>query len=95
MAFFFQHFADFRNRKKRMYAVAFAFQHFLSALLAVKNHYNGARNPIAQFKSEITVDTVLRSSLVADPLRRDSLLSAVDKVKDKYGDSSLTFAVRR
>ena len=23
-----------------MYAVAFAFQHFLSALLAVKNHYN-------------------------------------------------------
>ncbi|KAF5066982.1 putative acetyl-CoA acyltransferase [anaerobic digester metagenome] len=39
------------------------------AQVAVKNHYNGARNPIAQFKSEITVDTVLRSSLVADPLR--------------------------
>ncbi|HOV67682.1 MAG TPA: DUF190 domain-containing protein [Methanoregulaceae archaeon] len=39
------------------------------AQVAVKNHYNGARNPIAQFRSEITIDTVLRSSLVADPLR--------------------------
>jgi acetyl-CoA C-acetyltransferase len=39
------------------------------AQVAVKNHYNGARNPIAQFQQEITVDTVLHSSLVADPLR--------------------------
>ena len=38
-------------------------------LVAVKNHYNGARNPIAQFRQEITLDTVLKSSLVADPLR--------------------------
>jgi acetyl-CoA C-acetyltransferase len=39
------------------------------ALVAVKNHYNGARNPIAQFQQEITIDTVTSSSLVADPLR--------------------------
>jgi len=39
------------------------------AQVAVKNHFNGARNPIAQFQQEITIDTVLRSSLVADPLR--------------------------
>ncbi len=39
------------------------------AQVAVKNHYNGARNPIAQFQQEITIDTVLKSSLVADPLR--------------------------
>jgi acetyl-CoA C-acetyltransferase len=39
------------------------------ALVAVKNHYNGARNPIAQFQQEITTETVIRSSLVADPLR--------------------------
>ena len=39
------------------------------ALVAVKNHFNGARNPIAQFRQEITLETVLRSSLVADPLR--------------------------
>ena len=39
------------------------------AQVAVKNHYNGARNPIAQFRQEITVDTVVNSTLVADPLR--------------------------
>jgi acetyl-CoA C-acetyltransferase len=38
-------------------------------MVAVKNHRNGARNPIAQFRQEITLDTVLSSSLVADPLR--------------------------
>ena len=38
-------------------------------LVAVKNHYNGARNPIAQFQQEISLETVLKSSLVADPLR--------------------------
>ena len=39
------------------------------AQVAVKNHYNGARNPNAQFRNEITIDTVLNSSMVADPLR--------------------------
>lgn len=39
------------------------------AQVAVKNHFNGARNPIAQFQHEISIDTVINSSLVADPLR--------------------------
>ncbi len=39
------------------------------AQVAVKNHYNGARNPIAQFQQEISLETVISSSLVADPLR--------------------------
>lgn len=39
------------------------------AEVAVKNHENGSKNPIAQFQNRITVDTVLSSSLVADPLR--------------------------
>ena len=39
------------------------------AQVAVKNHYNGARNPIAQFQQEISLETVLKSTLVADPLR--------------------------
>ena len=30
------------------------------AKVAVKNHRNGALNPIAQFKKEITVDDVLK-----------------------------------
>ena len=38
-------------------------------MVAVKNHRNGAKNPIAQFRSEITLETVLSSPLVADPLR--------------------------
>ena len=39
------------------------------AMVAVKNHKNGAKNPLAQFPFEITVDTVLNSVMVADPLR--------------------------
>ncbi|UUX93626.1 thiolase domain-containing protein [Methanoplanus endosymbiosus] len=39
------------------------------AQVAVKNHYNGARNPIAQFRKEISIEAVMRSTLVADPLR--------------------------
>ncbi|NLA99939.1 MAG: thiolase domain-containing protein, partial [Methanomicrobiales archaeon] len=39
------------------------------AAVAVKNHENGAKNPIAQFQNRITIDTVLNSTMVADPLR--------------------------
>lgn len=39
------------------------------ALVAVKNHRNGAKNPLAQFPFEITVDSVLNSVMIADPLR--------------------------
>ena len=38
------------------------------AAVSVKNHHNGTMNPIAQFKNEITIDTVLQSNMVADPL---------------------------
>ncbi len=39
------------------------------AHVAVKNHRHGAMNPRAQYPYEITVDGVLKSVLVADPLR--------------------------
>ena len=39
------------------------------AAVAVKNHKNGFNNPNAQFRSKITIDQVLSSTLVADPLR--------------------------
>ena len=39
------------------------------AMVAVKNHDNGSRNPLAQFPYKVTVDGVLNSVLVADPLR--------------------------
>ena len=38
------------------------------ASVAVKNHLNGSKNPRSQFPMKITVDTVLSSVMVADPL---------------------------
>jgi acetyl-CoA C-acetyltransferase len=39
------------------------------AAVAVKNHRNGAKNPNAQFRSEVTAEQVMTSTMVADPLR--------------------------
>ncbi|MEM2963515.1 MAG: hypothetical protein QXN01_03400, partial [Candidatus Anstonellales archaeon] len=39
------------------------------ASVAVKNHYNAARNPYAQFQKEIDIQTVLSSKVVASPLK--------------------------
>jgi acetyl-CoA C-acetyltransferase len=38
------------------------------AQVAVKNHAHGAKNPLAQFRKAIDLDTVLNSPIVADPL---------------------------
>ncbi len=38
------------------------------AKVSVKNHFNGALNPYAQFQKQVTVEEVLNSPLVADPL---------------------------
>ena len=39
------------------------------AWVSVKNHKHGAMNPKAQFRTEVTVEQVLESSMVAEPLR--------------------------
>ena len=39
------------------------------ARVAVKNHHNGTMNPLAQFQSEITMEKVLNSPMVCDPLQ--------------------------
>jgi len=39
------------------------------AQVAVKNHKHGSMNPLAQFPFEITVEDVMNSVMVADPLR--------------------------
>jgi len=39
------------------------------AKVAVKNHENGTRNPLAQFQKEVDLETVMNSPIVADPLR--------------------------
>lgn len=38
------------------------------AAVAVKNHHNGSMNPKAQFHNELTIEVVLNSAMVADPL---------------------------
>ncbi len=37
------------------------------AKVAVKNHYNGARNPKAHLRSEVTVDKVLAAPMISSP----------------------------
>jgi len=39
------------------------------AHVAVKNHKNGSMNPNAQFRSKVTLEQVMNSTMVADPLR--------------------------
>jgi acetyl-CoA C-acetyltransferase len=39
------------------------------AHVSVKNHKNGSKNPNAQFRSSVTLEQVMNSTLVADPLR--------------------------
>src|SRR5688572_33435820 len=38
------------------------------AKIAVKNHYNGARNPKAHFQKEITIEQAMKAPLIASPL---------------------------
>ncbi len=38
------------------------------AQVAVKNHKNGMKNPLAQFRMEVTLDQVKNAVMVADPL---------------------------
>jgi len=39
------------------------------SLIAVKNHHNGSLNPNAHFQFEVSLERVMNSTLVADPLR--------------------------
>ena len=38
------------------------------AQVAVKNHLNGSKNPLAQFPMKISIDAVVNSVMIADPL---------------------------
>jgi len=69
------------------------------ALVAVKNHHNGSMNPISQYQMEISVEKVLRSPLVADPLRvldcspitdgAAAVVLAPTEVARKYSDAPI------
>ena len=48
------------------------------ALAAVKNHHNGTLNPYAQFQKEISVEDVLESKMIAEPLHLYDCASICD-----------------
>ncbi|WP_380675442.1 thiolase C-terminal domain-containing protein [Salinigranum sp. GCM10025319] len=66
------------------------------AKVAVKNHKNGVHNPHAQFQKEVSLETVLESPMVADPLRlydfcpitdgSAALLFCPESVAEEYTD---------
>lgn len=39
------------------------------AMVAIKSHKNGATNPFAQFQNEVTMDEVMNSTRIVDPLK--------------------------
>ncbi len=61
-------FMDFYAQKVRKYFAASGASARHLAAIAAKNHSNGASNPLAQFREVRTVDDVLSSRSVADPL---------------------------
>ncbi len=52
-----RHMLDFGTTQEQMAAVA------------VKNHLNGSKNKYAQFQNPITIETVMKSKMVASPLK--------------------------
>ncbi len=48
------------------------------ALAAVKNHHNGTFNPYAQFQKDISINDVLKSKMIADPLHLYDCASICD-----------------
>jgi len=55
-------------RSRRATCTKFGTTREMLASVAVKNHYNGARDPYAHFQSEITVEDVIQSPAVCSPL---------------------------
>jgi acetyl-CoA C-acetyltransferase len=52
--------------RRHMYEYGTTREQIASAV--VKNHKNGSLNPVAQYQKAITMDTVIKSPMVADPL---------------------------
>jgi len=82
--------------RARRYMEEFGMTRRQLAMVAVKNKRNAAANPLAHFRKEITVEDVLESRPIADPLRlhdcspvTDGAAAVVlvnDRVAKKVGD---------
>ncbi len=60
---------SFAGLTARLYMDKFDAPRESLAKVAVKNHGNGVRNPHAQFRKEIDIQTAMEAPMVADPLR--------------------------
>lgn len=74
--------------RKHMHKYGSTLEEF--AAVAVKNHKNGALNPDAQFPREISMETVMNSRMIADPVRlfdcspiSDGAAAVIVTAKDK------------
>ena len=73
------------------------------AKVSVKNRRNAARNPLAHFQKEVTIEEVLNSPMVADPLRLLNCcppsdgcavaILAASKIAHRFTDSNCCFFV--
>lgn len=53
----------------RVYMEQYGASEEMFAGISVKNHFHGSLNPKAQYQSKISVETVMRSGKIADPLK--------------------------
>lgn len=61
-------FMDFYAEKVRHYFASTGASARHLAMIAAKNHGNGARNPLAQFRTALSADAVLGARTIVDPL---------------------------
>lgn len=50
------------------YNEKYGYDRSYAARVSVKNHYNGVRNPKAHFRNEVTLEQVMNSSMISDPI---------------------------
>ena len=80
---------SFAGLTARLYLDRFDAPRESLAKVAVKNHANGVRNPHAQFRKEIDVETAMEAPMVADPLRLYDFCPITD------GSAALLFCSER
>ena len=80
---------SFAGLTARLYLDRFDAPRESLAKVAVKNHENGVRNPHAQFRTEIDVETAMEAPMVADPLRLYDFCPITD------GSAALLFCPER
>ena len=67
-----RHMAEYGTTKKQL------------AKVSVKNRAHGAQNPMAQFRDTVTVEEVLSSPMIVDPLTRFQCCPIADGARPRF-----------